>query len=320
MAALVKAVPQKALELAMTDLFLLGFKQQLEKSITIIRMLGNIACAGITGVIVNILLYPLDVVRTRLAKDTGRQSLARGKKSDTKDSESNDTGYSDDTETIEEECFDDNNNNTVKIEEPKNNDNSFDREKFFEAYNSTSDESCLIVPTRVSRRTKPIYNGGVFHVMNQIRKEDGISGLYQGLGISVVGAFMYVGLKLGLVEFFDDDTFGINAEMSKTKYYFYVAVLSWLCSCVSGFICYPIETVRRKMMVERYEDWKDCMYKIWEEGKSDGGGDGNSWRSIYGGYKAFFNGCMANFVLSITSMMIITLYKIMKDQIFQYCI
>ena len=57
MAALVKAVPQKALELAMTDLFLAGFKKQLAQAITFVRLLGNIACAGVTGVIVNILLY-----------------------------------------------------------------------------------------------------------------------------------------------------------------------------------------------------------------------------------------------------------------------
>ena len=131
----------------------------------------------------------------------------------------------------------------------------------------------------------------------------------QGLGISLFGAFLYVGLKLGLVEFFDVDFVKeMSKDLSKTKYYFYVALLSWCCSCISGFISYPIETIRRKMMVEKFESWKHCYRRISED--QDG----------MGKYTAFFSGCVANFVLSITSMMIITLYKIMKDQIFQHCI
>merc|ERR1719483_1237537 len=107
----------------MTDLFLAGFKEQLATAITFVRLLGNIACAGVTGVTVNILLYPLDVVRTRMAKDTGRHTLVRKRSDAPKTSArgSNDTGYSDDTESKSIEPFQEDNNNTVKIEKSEKN-------------------------------------------------------------------------------------------------------------------------------------------------------------------------------------------------------
>ena len=73
----------------------------------------------------------------------------------------------------------------------------------------------------------------------------------------------------------------------------------------AGFLCYPIETIRRKMMVLKFDSWLDCYRTVLRQGEKN--------------HAAFFNGCMANFVLSVTSMMIITLYKIMKTQLFQQC-
>ena len=78
-------------------------------------MLGNIACAGVTGVIVTVILYPLDVVRTRLG-----------------------------VTTLEEN------------------------------------------------------NDRFFVLMKKIKREEGFSALYEGLGISCVGAFLYVGLRVSL--------------------------------------------------------------------------------------------------------------------------
>ena len=291
-----------------------------------------------------------------MAKDTGRHTLVRtrtgnqGRKGSARGS--NDTGYMGDTDSKSIESFQENNNNTVKIEESDKN-NIFEKQPKKSLKNNLevdckrervprvrslthsyapdfavgpsyapdfepdfepdySDESALLndKPPSASRRTEPMYKGGVFHIMNQIKKDnDGIAALYQGLGISLVGAFMYVGLKLGLVEFFDVSLVQ-EENMSKAKYYFYVAILSWACSAVSGFMCYPIETIRRKMMVEKFDSWYTCYKRICEEGK-----DVHGYR-----YTAFFNGCVSNIILSIASMMIITLYKIMKDQIFQHCI
>jgi len=167
-------------------------------------------------------------------------------------------------------------------------------------------------------RIYKLHKGGVFSTMNQIRRLDGVSGLYQGLGISCFGAFFYVGMKLGLLEFFDnvvkaessndesenqiDSTSKCNK--SNLEYYIYIALLSWICSVTAGFLSYPIETIRRKMMVSKFDSWLDCYRTVLRQGET---------------YAAFFNGCMANIVLSVTSMMIITLYKIMKTQLFQQC-
>ena len=127
-----------------------------------------------------------------------------------------------------------------------------------------------------------------------------LDALYQGLKISCGGAFIYVGLKLGLLAFFEESF----REKTASNSYFVYAILSWVCSVVAGFISYPIETIRRRMMVRSYDSWYDCYQEIINE---------------RGHYLAFFNGCLANFMLSVTSMIILTLYKMMKTELFNAC-
>lgn len=256
-AALVKAVPQKALELAMTDLLLAGFKESLDSAGLVVRLLGNISCAGVTGIIVTLILYPLDVVRTRLAADTGTFEVEI---SDSDDSDNLDNSVN--SENLEnskksKKLANMNLPPTTRAKIPRivtemtllrrdshpasDSDTFSDTEDSISARNEltvtskTSDESgyCYseapldldgyyndeneleINPNAGPRaRIYKLHKGGVFSTMNQIRRLDGISGLYQGLGISCFGAFFYVGMKLGLLEFFDNV---VKAESSNDE-------------------------------------------------------------------------------------------------------
>lgn len=67
---LLKTIPQKALELALNDYFMVAFHSRVAMLTNqILVMMSKIAISGTTGVIVNTVIYPLDVIRTRLGND-----------------------------------------------------------------------------------------------------------------------------------------------------------------------------------------------------------------------------------------------------------
>ena len=74
-------------------------------------------------------------------------------------------------------------------------------------------------------------------------KSDGIQGLYRGFVISCVGIFIYRGMYFGLYDSIKPIVLGDNASV------FLSFILGWIVTVTAGLMSYPIDTVRRRMMM-----------------------------------------------------------------------
>jgi len=100
------------------------------------------------------------------------------------------------------------------------------------------------------------YNG-LIDVYTKTLKSDGIQGLYRGFGISVVGIFIYRGMYFGLYDSLKPMVVG---ESKNAVLSFF---LGWAVTIVSGLMSYPIDTIRRRMMMtsgtgQAYKSAFDC--------------------------------------------------------------
>jgi len=104
------------------------------------------------------------------------------------------------------------------------------------------------------------YNGLV-DVYKKTLASDGLSGLYRGFVISCVGIFIYRGLYFGLYDTLKPMLLGDNAAFLASF------LLGWMVTVVSGLASYPIDTIRRRMMMTSgtgvyYKSSMDCGVQI----------------------------------------------------------
>jgi len=85
------------------------------------------------------------------------------------------------------------------------------------------------------------YNG-LFDVYRQTLKSDGIGGLYRGFVISAVGIFVYRGLYFGMY-----DT--VRPMFPEGAGVFTSFCLGYAVTVSAGIMSYPIDTIRRRMMM-----------------------------------------------------------------------
>jgi solute carrier family 25 (adenine nucleotide translocator) protein 4/5/6/31 len=102
---------------------------------------------------------------------------------------------------------------------------------------------------------------GLVDVYRKTLASDGIGGLYRGFVISCVGIFIYRGLYFGLYDTLKPIILGDNP--SGTLSFF----LGWAITIVSGLASYPIDTVRRRMMMTsgggvKYNGSIDCARQV----------------------------------------------------------
>merc|ERR1711988_1103312 len=86
------------------------------------------------------------------------------------------------------------------------------------------------------------YNGLV-DVYRKTLKTDGIQGLYRGFTISCVGIFIYRGMYFGLYDSLKPILLGDNKSLLLSF------LLGWGVTIGSGLLSYPIDTIRRRMMM-----------------------------------------------------------------------
>merc|ERR1712201_22683 len=86
------------------------------------------------------------------------------------------------------------------------------------------------------------YNGLV-DVYRKTIASDGIGGLYRGFVISFVGIFIYRGLYFGIYDTVKPIFIGEGGSFMASF------ALGWAVTVVSGLASYPIDTVRRRMMM-----------------------------------------------------------------------
>lgn len=125
---------------------------------------------------------------------------------------------------------------------------------------------------------------GLRNIFEKTLKSDGLSGLYRGFGISLLSIAIYRGLYFGLY-----DSAKPSLPSSVRNNFFVNFMLGWATTTCSGICSYPIDTIRRRMMMvpnEKYHSSIQCAADILEnEGMRSffRGAGANSSRGIAGG-------------------------------------
>ena len=86
---------------------------------------------------------------------------------------------------------------------------------------------------------------GISDCMKKIMKHDGIYGLYRGFGISVIGIIVYRASYFGM---FDTGKTFMFADMKKANF-FAMWAFAQAVTVGSGITSYPLDTVRRRLMM-----------------------------------------------------------------------
>jgi solute carrier family 25 (adenine nucleotide translocator) protein 4/5/6/31 len=152
--------------------------------------------------------------------------------------------------------------------------------------------------TRLSMDSKSAKKGGekqfngIVDVYKKTYAQDGIAGLYRGFVISAVGIFIYRGLYFGM--------FDSIKPLMPAKYrdnFTANFLLGYSITVLAGLASYPIDTVRRRMMMTsgeavKYNGSIDCAKQIMAKE----------------GAKAYFKGAGANILRGIAGALVISGY------------
>jgi len=84
---------------------------------------------------------------------------------------------------------------------------------------------------------------GLIDVYVKTLKTDGIQGLYRGFAISCVGIFIYRGMYFGMYDSLKPILLGEDAGVLLSF------LLGWGVTITAGLMSYPIDTIRRRMMM-----------------------------------------------------------------------
>jgi len=122
--------------------------------------------------------------------------------------------------------------------------------------------------TRLANDTKSAKKGGgerqfngLVDVYRKTLATDGVAGLYRGFVISCVGIIIYRGCYFGFYDTLRPILLGDNANFAASF------ALGYGVTVTSGLISYPVDTIRRRMMMtsgqaEKYNGSIDCFVKI----------------------------------------------------------
>jgi len=102
---------------------------------------------------------------------------------------------------------------------------------------------------------------GLIDVYVKTLKSDGIQGLYRGFAISAVGIFIYRGMYFGLFDTLKPLLLGDTPNVTLSF------LLGWGVTITAGLMSYPIDTIRRRMMMTsgggvKYKGSIDCGIQI----------------------------------------------------------
>jgi len=102
---------------------------------------------------------------------------------------------------------------------------------------------------------------GIIDVYRKTLKSDGVQGLYRGFVISCVGIIVYRGCYFGFYDTLKPMLLGPDAGLFASFALGYVVTIS------AGLVSYPIDTIRRRMMMTsgqavKYKGSIDCTVQI----------------------------------------------------------
>jgi solute carrier family 25 (mitochondrial adenine nucleotide translocator), member 4/5/6/31 len=137
---------------------------------------------------------------------------------------------------------------------------------------------------------------GLIDCLKKSAQKGGIGGLYNGFGISVVGIIMYRASYFGA---FDTGKVVLFSDFKKANI-FYQWGFAQVVTVGAGIASYPLDTVRRRLMMNAgkkgadsmYDGTMDCFKKIL---KNEGPG-------------AFFKGCLSNILRGTGGALVLVFY------------
>jgi solute carrier family 25 (adenine nucleotide translocator) protein 4/5/6/31 len=102
---------------------------------------------------------------------------------------------------------------------------------------------------------------GLIDVYRKTLASDGVAGLYRGFTISCVGIFIYRGMYFGMYDSLKPILLGEDAGLMLSF------LLGWGVTVGAGLMSYPIDTIRRRMMMTsgaavKYKNSADCARQI----------------------------------------------------------
>jgi len=149
----------------------------------------------------------------------------------------------------------------------------------------------------VGRNASDRQFNGLVDCINKVRAVDGVKGLYQGFGVSVLGIIAYRACYFGG---YDTAKRTLLAD-PKTPVLFKFIVAQAV-TTISGLLSYPLDTVRRRLMMQSggkevlYTGTLDCFAKIYSK---EGG-------------KAFFKGALSNIFRGAGASLVLVMYDEMQ--------
>lgn len=142
---------------------------------------------------------------------------------------------------------------------------------------------------------------GIFDCMKKIVASDGVTGLYQGFTISVVGIIVYRATFFG----FYDTIKAMAYDDPKQATFIFSFIIGFAVETGAGIIAYPIDTVRRRMMMQSGNKGEARLYN----------GSLDCSRKIYrneGGITSFYKGCFSNILRGLGGAIVLVMYDQMK--------
>jgi len=133
---------------------------------------------------------------------------------------------------------------------------------------------------------------GLIDCLQKVLKSDGPNGLYRGFGVSVLGIIAYRGFYFG-----GYDTLKRTLLKSDSSIIFKFIVAQFV-TAIAGLFSYPLDTVRRRLMMQSgkkeklYTGTIDCFVKI---ARNEGS-------------NAFFKGALSNIIRGAGGSLVLVLY------------
>jgi len=155
---------------------------------------------------------------------------------------------------------------------------------------------------------------GIWHCLKKTIKDGGIFAIYSGLMATVFGDVFYRGTKYGLYDAFkgpSKDLFLGEDNDSAVLQFFYYFLFGWFISAIARTVAYPMDTVRRSMMLDanrdakQYKNMFDCFKQLFAQG----------------GITRFWRGNASNIAGAWASGLVLSLYDLFKrnSELMQQC-
>jgi solute carrier family 25 (mitochondrial adenine nucleotide translocator), member 4/5/6/31 len=144
---------------------------------------------------------------------------------------------------------------------------------------------------------------GMSHIVRNILRTDGVLGFFQGYGIALFGGVFYRLLFLGGYDALKSELLLMRTDQEELTLTQRFACAQTI-SLTSGTLCYPLDSVRRRMMMQagvpraerKYVNSIDCFAKILR----------------YEGVRGFYLGIGPNLLRSVSGAILLVCYDTFK--------